>query len=132
MDSFCCSNLGIATGTKQGCQATPEKIPLPTNLFSGDVRVYYDIKLGSVSPLSSNLELAAPESDFEPAVGGYILIRNGENSGNIVVTIKEDDVPEVDEAFVVQITQLQLLSGATTNFRPRHGEFQFRLFTFPV
>ena len=68
------------------------------------------------------MELAAPGIDFVPAVGGYITISNGENSGTIAVQIKEDSTPEVDEAFIVQITQLQLMSTMSTNFRPVLGK----------
>ena len=90
--------------------------------ISGDVRVYYDVKQGAVSALNSNLELAAPGTDFVSIVGGYITISDGENSGTIVAQIKEDSVPEVDEVFTVQITQLQLLSSMTTNFQPVLGK----------
>ena len=90
--------------------------------ISGDVRVYYDVKQGAVSALNSNLELAAPGTDFVSIVGGYITVSDGENSGTIVAQIKEDSVPEVDEVFTVQITQLQLLSSMTTNFQPVLGK----------
>ena len=82
-----------------------------------------------MSPLNSNLELAAPGSDFAPVVGGYITISDGENSGTIVAQIKEDSVPEVDEVFTVQITQLQLLTSLTTNFQPVLGMGFFCVYT---
>ena len=95
------------------------------NSISGDVRVYYDTKQGAVSTLNTNLESAAPGTDFIPVVGGYITISDGENFGTIVAQIKEDSVPEVDEVFIVQITQLQLLSGMTSNFQPVLGKSYF-------
>ncbi len=91
-------------------------------ILAGDVRVFYDIKQGSVTLLSSSFELAAGGTDFDPAFGGHITIADGENSGTIVAQIKQDELPEVDEAFIVQITQLQLMSDVASNFQPVLGE----------
>ncbi len=95
--------------------------------------MYYNVRQGSISPLTRELE-AAGSADFTQIQEGYITIGDGENSGSIIVQIKDDNVAEVNEVFLVEIARLQLMSLMTTNFLPVMGKCRgpFYKWTLPV
>lgn len=66
------------------------------------------------------LELATPVDDFTPD-GRYIYLENGENSGVVILRIINDQLPEIDEAFLVNLTSVTLV-GADTTLPPRLGK----------
>lgn len=66
------------------------------------------------------LELATPVDDFTPD-GRYIYLENGENSGVVILRIINDQLPEIDEAFLVNLTSVTLV-GADTTLPPRFGK----------
>uniref|UniRef100_A0A4X2LMN9 Adhesion G-protein coupled receptor V1 n=1 Tax=Vombatus ursinus TaxID=29139 RepID=A0A4X2LMN9_VOMUR len=64
--------------------------------------------------------LATPGVDFTSVVGSLIL-REGETSAAINITILEDDIPELEEYFLVNLTSVELIMAPLTSFPPRLG-----------
>ncbi|XP_062985697.1 adhesion G-protein coupled receptor V1 [Elgaria multicarinata webbii] len=62
--------------------------------------------------------LAEPGVDYIP-VSGSLLLGEGETSAVINVTILEDDVPELQEFFLVNLTSVELIIHPLTSFPPR-------------
>ncbi|XP_037657723.1 adhesion G-protein coupled receptor V1 [Choloepus didactylus] len=63
-------------------------------------------------------DLAEPEVDFVPVVG-FLILQEGETSAAINVTILEDDIPELEEYFLVNLTYAELIMAPLTSFPPR-------------
>ncbi|PFX17387.1 G-protein coupled receptor 98 [Stylophora pistillata] len=80
----------------------------------GAVRVYYEAMHGNITALQSNQRLALPEEDF---VSGRrsIVIGDGEDVGSIPVWIKDDEIPELGEVFLVNITAVELVNPSLWN-----------------
>uniref|UniRef100_A0A8D2L5E0 Adhesion G-protein coupled receptor V1 n=1 Tax=Varanus komodoensis TaxID=61221 RepID=A0A8D2L5E0_VARKO len=66
--------------------------------------------------------LAEPGVDYV-SVSGSLLLMEGETSAAINVTILEDDVPEMQEFFLVNLTSVELIIHPSTSFPPRLGIF---------
>ncbi|XP_053406315.1 adhesion G-protein coupled receptor V1-like [Mercenaria mercenaria] len=67
---------------------------------------YYEkdiIKAGELTGVD-----ATPGDDYTVVTSGYVLIEQGETSGEIPVTIKADSIPELDEKFVVVLTRVDV------------------------
>ncbi|XP_077792347.1 adhesion G-protein coupled receptor V1 isoform X2 [Podarcis muralis] len=62
--------------------------------------------------------LAEPGVDYVP-VSGSLLLGEGETLATINVTILEDDVPELQEFFLVNLTSVELIMHPSTSFPPR-------------
>uniref|UniRef100_F7FXQ0 Adhesion G-protein coupled receptor V1 n=1 Tax=Monodelphis domestica TaxID=13616 RepID=F7FXQ0_MONDO len=62
--------------------------------------------------------LAEPGVDFISVVG-YLILREGETSAAINITILEDDIPELEEYFLVNLTSVELIMAPQTSFPPR-------------
>ena len=88
---------------------------------TGTVRVSYEIKAGSVSPLTDELLAATPGEDFI-AVKGYIDIEDGVSKATVNIQIQDDDLPEVDEVFVIQLTGVTLMDSTDSTMQPRLGK----------
>ncbi|CAG2257626.1 ADGRV1 [Mytilus edulis] len=87
----------------------------------GNIRVSYEIKEGSVTPLSEDLLNATAGDDFE-ALQGYVDIGNGISYATIRVRVKEDSIPELDEVFIVVLTGVILLNNSqVSNMPPQLG-----------
>ncbi|VDI35962.1 G-protein coupled receptor 98 [Mytilus galloprovincialis] len=87
----------------------------------GNIRVSYEIKEGSVTPLSEDLLKATAGDDFE-ALQGYVDIGNGISYSTIRVRVKEDSIPELDEVFIVVLTGVTLLNNSqVSNMPPQLG-----------
>ena len=69
---------------------------------------------GNITALQSNQRLALPEEDF---VSGRrsIVIGDGEDVGSIPVWIKDDEIPELGEVFLVNITAVELVNPSLWN-----------------
>lgn len=53
---------------------------------------------------------------------GYTYIEEGVNIGSVIVSIKGDNLPELDEKFIVQLTSVEVISGVTsTKYPPKFG-----------
>ncbi|NWV26847.1 GPR98 protein, partial [Origma solitaria] len=85
----------------------------------GAVNVTYATVPGLV-PLSNQTEgtLAEPGADYV-AVSDSVILEEGETSASINVTILEDDEPEVQEFFLVNLTSVELIMNHTTSSPPR-------------
>ncbi|XP_055742122.1 adhesion G-protein coupled receptor V1 isoform X1 [Salvelinus fontinalis] len=79
---------------------------------SGAVNISYETVRGSLQNLSQvegGGGLAEPGQDFLPASGSVIL-QDGQTSVAIPITILDDDVPELQEFFLVNITSAVLVT----------------------
>ncbi len=84
--------------------------------------MYYDVRSGSLRPLSENLSPAIADIDFRAVYNGNITFYDGQSSAAIVLQALEDNEPEVDEVFVVSLTRVELLQPRNSTFRPSLGE----------
>ncbi|XP_031951066.1 adhesion G-protein coupled receptor V1 isoform X10 [Corvus moneduloides] len=85
----------------------------------GAINITYATVQGLVS-LSNQTEgtLAEPGADYV-AVSDSVILKEGETSAAINVTILEDDVPEVQEFFLVNLTSVELIMNHSTSSLPR-------------
>ncbi|XP_027733793.1 adhesion G-protein coupled receptor V1 isoform X6 [Empidonax traillii] len=85
----------------------------------GAINVTYATVPGLVT-LSNQTEgtLAEPGADYV-AVSDSLILEEGETSAAISVTILEDDVPEVQEFFLVNLTSVELIMNHSTSSLPR-------------
>uniref|UniRef100_A0A8C9WGZ3 Adhesion G-protein coupled receptor V1 n=1 Tax=Scleropages formosus TaxID=113540 RepID=A0A8C9WGZ3_SCLFO len=78
---------------------------------SGSVNITYESVKGSLRDLTlTESALAEPGQDFLPA-SGFVLMRDGQTSVAIPITILDDDIPELQECFLVNITSAVLISA---------------------
>uniref|UniRef100_A0A8C5P4D2 Adhesion G-protein coupled receptor V1 n=1 Tax=Jaculus jaculus TaxID=51337 RepID=A0A8C5P4D2_JACJA len=87
----------------------------------GAINVTYATVPGTLS-LKNQTEgnLAEPEVDFVPVVG-FLVLEEGETAAAINITILEDDIPELEEYFLVNLTHVELIMAPLTSFPPRLG-----------
>ncbi|XP_045141134.1 adhesion G-protein coupled receptor V1 [Echinops telfairi] len=85
----------------------------------GVINVTYTTVPGMLS-LKNQTEgnIAEPDVDFVPVVG-FLILEEGETSAAINITILEDDVPELEEYFLVNLTYVELAMAPFTSFPPR-------------
>ncbi|OXB72852.1 UNVERIFIED_CONTAM: hypothetical protein H355_000852 [Colinus virginianus] len=85
----------------------------------GTINITYATVTGMLS-VSNQTEptLAEPGDDYIPASGSLIL-EEGETSAAINITILEDDVPEVQEFFFVNLTSVELIMNQSILSPPR-------------
>ncbi|XP_055460041.1 adhesion G-protein coupled receptor V1 [Psammomys obesus] len=62
--------------------------------------------------------LAEPDVDFVPVLG-FLVLEEGETTAAINITILEDDMPELKEYFLVNLTHVDLIMAPLTSFPPR-------------
>ncbi|XP_039615272.1 adhesion G-protein coupled receptor V1 [Polypterus senegalus] len=76
----------------------------------GAINITYETVKGSLQPLNmTEVSLAEPGLDFLP-VSGFIVLQPGQTSAVITVTILEDEVPELAEIFLINITSAVLIT----------------------
>uniref|UniRef100_A0A3B4G959 Adhesion G-protein coupled receptor V1 n=1 Tax=Pundamilia nyererei TaxID=303518 RepID=A0A3B4G959_9CICH len=81
---------------------------------SGAVNITYEVIRGSVQNLSQvEGALAEPGQDFISGTS-YVILQEGQISVAIPVTILEDDIPELQEFFLVNITSAVLITTLAT------------------
>ncbi|XP_008578647.1 PREDICTED: G-protein coupled receptor 98, partial [Galeopterus variegatus] len=85
----------------------------------GAINVTYAAVPGMLS-LKNQTEgnLAEPEADFVPVVG-FLILEEGETAAAIDITVLEDDIPELEEYFLVNLTYVELIMAPLTSFPPR-------------
>ncbi|XP_036081242.1 adhesion G-protein coupled receptor V1 isoform X3 [Rousettus aegyptiacus] len=85
----------------------------------GAINVTYTTIPGMLS-LRNQTEgnLAEPDVDFVPVVG-FLILEEGETAAAINITILEDDIPELEEYFLVNLTYVELIMAPLTSFPPR-------------
>ena len=90
---------------------------------AGVVRVYYDVKMGFPSTLDNmDAILAIGDFDFRSVVRGDIIMYEGDVSASVPVVIFDDNVPEIDELFLVELTSVELVSPLESTFSPELGK----------
>ncbi|XP_059551072.1 adhesion G-protein coupled receptor V1 [Myotis daubentonii] len=85
----------------------------------GAINVTYTTVPGILS-LKNQTEgnLAEPDVDFVPVVG-FLILEEGVTAAAINITILEDDIPELEEYFLVNLTYVELIMAPLTSFPPR-------------
>ncbi|CAH6787485.1 Adgrv1 [Phodopus roborovskii] len=85
----------------------------------GAINVTYATVPGIVSLKNETQgNLAEPEVDFVPVIG-FLVLDEGETTAAINITILEDDIPELKEYFLVNLTHVDLIMAPLTSFPPR-------------
>lgn len=56
--------------------------------------------------------------DYAIISNGFAFIPEGMNTGNVSVTIKGDNLPEINEKFLIQLNSVVLVSGVTSTKHP--------------
>jgi hypothetical protein len=83
-------------------------------IFLGTVRVNFTIMNGSLHSLFSDERLAAVGTDVIPT-SFSILVNDGVSVGAIPLRIFNDSLAELDEYFVVNITNVELVNKSLIN-----------------
>ncbi|XP_070689817.1 adhesion G-protein coupled receptor V1 [Pempheris klunzingeri] len=112
---------GLLTIAPSSLKVTTEERARTINIYvnrefgaSGAVNITYEVIRGSLQDLSEvEGALADPGQDFISGTGSVIL-QDGQTSVAIPVTILEDDIPELQEFFLVNITSAVLITTLAT------------------
>uniref|UniRef100_UPI0037E7935A adhesion G-protein coupled receptor V1 n=1 Tax=Semicossyphus pulcher TaxID=241346 RepID=UPI0037E7935A len=112
---------GLLTIAPSSLRVTTEERDRTINIYvnrefgaSGAVNITYEVIRGSLQDLSQvEGALADPGQDFISGTGSVIL-QDGQTSVAIPVTILEDDIPELQEFFLVNITSAVLITTLAT------------------
>ncbi|XP_054629148.1 adhesion G-protein coupled receptor V1 isoform X2 [Dunckerocampus dactyliophorus] len=112
---------GLLTIAPSSLKVTTEERDHTINIYinrelggSGAVNVTYEVLKGSLQDLSKvEGALAEPGQDFL-AGSGSVILQEGQTSVAIPVTILEDDIPELQEYFLVNITSAVLITTLAT------------------
>ncbi|XP_056232770.1 adhesion G-protein coupled receptor V1 isoform X2 [Seriola aureovittata] len=112
---------GLLTIAPSSLRVTTEERDRTINIYvnrefgaSGAVNITYEVIRGSLQDLSQvEGALADPGQDFISGTGSVIL-QDGQTSVGIPVTILEDDIPELQEFFLVNITSAVLITTLAT------------------
>ncbi|XP_078413685.1 adhesion G-protein coupled receptor V1 [Cetorhinus maximus] len=87
----------------------------------GAINITFETVQGSLLPLNLNDEsLAEPGLDYL-SVSDFVIMEEGEATAAINVTILQDDIPELQEFFLVNLTSVELIFDGLTHFPPRLG-----------
>ncbi|XP_029296357.1 LOW QUALITY PROTEIN: adhesion G-protein coupled receptor V1 [Cottoperca gobio] len=112
---------GLLTIAPSSLRVTTEERDRTINIYinrefgaSGAVNITYEVLRGSLQDMSQvEGALADPGQDFISGTGSVIL-QDGQTSVAIPVTILEDDIPELREFFLVNITSAVLITTLAT------------------
>ncbi|NWX90484.1 GPR98 protein, partial [Nothoprocta pentlandii] len=66
----------------------------------------------------TDMTMAEPGTDYVP-VSGSLILEEGETSAAINITILEDDIPEMQEFFLVNLSSVELIMNHSTSFPPK-------------
>ncbi|NXA31973.1 GPR98 protein, partial [Eudromia elegans] len=66
----------------------------------------------------TDMTIAEPGTDYIP-VSGSLILEEGETSAAINITILEDDLPEMQEFFLVNLSSVELIMNHSTSFPPK-------------
>ncbi|XP_070760191.1 adhesion G-protein coupled receptor V1 [Enoplosus armatus] len=99
----------------------PQRVPVNVTLSivreqgsSGEVEIHYQTRLALYQPPSNQ---ATGGQDYIPKDNTIIMI-NGATVALVTVTILPDDIPELAESFLVNITSVELVSGSVGAGQP--------------
>ncbi|XP_061753493.1 adhesion G-protein coupled receptor V1 [Nerophis ophidion] len=113
--------FGLLSVAPSSLKVTTEEREHTVNVYvnrefgsSGAVNVTYEVLKGSLQDLSQvEGALAEPGQDFR-AGSGFVILQEGQTSVAIPVTILEDDIPELQEYFLVNVTSAVLITTLAT------------------
>ncbi|XP_077943744.1 adhesion G-protein coupled receptor V1 [Gasterosteus aculeatus] len=99
----------------------PQRVPVNVTLSivreqgsSGEVEIHYQTRPALYKPPSNQ---ASPGQDYISKDNTIIMV-NGATVALVTVTILPDDVPELAESFLVNITSVELVSGSMGGGQP--------------
>ena len=92
-----------------------------THFFTGQVQVSYTISQGALDPIKPANERALNGSDFVGGAG-FVDFADGSSSEPISILIYEDDIPELDEVFLVTLNSVELMGSGDVNTPPKLGK----------
>ncbi|XP_053180894.1 adhesion G-protein coupled receptor V1 [Scomber japonicus] len=112
---------GMLTIAPSSLMVTTEERDRTINIYinrefgaSGAVNITYEVIRGSLQDLSQvEGALADPGQDFISGTG-FVILQDRQTSVAIPVTILEDDIPELQEFFLVNITSAVLITTLAT------------------
>uniref|UniRef100_A0A4W6G945 Adhesion G-protein coupled receptor V1 n=1 Tax=Lates calcarifer TaxID=8187 RepID=A0A4W6G945_LATCA len=112
---------GLLTIAPSSLRVTTEERDRTINIYvnrefgaSGAVNITYEVIRGSLQDLTQvEGALADPGQDFISGTG-FVILQDGQTSVAIPVTILEDDIPELEEFFLVNITSAVLITTLAT------------------
>lgn len=66
---------------------------------------------------------ATAGQDFSVVTNGYVMVSDGAASGQLPVSILADNIPELDEVFLVRLIQIEVASAdASVKYPPQLGQ----------
>lgn len=101
-------------------------------LSAGTIRIHYQVLNGNLRPLAADQRLAYSGMDF---IGGHrsVEIASGDVVGQIPVWLLDDDTPELEEVFLVNITGVELVNSSQAgNTVPKLGNHTVSQITIPA
>uniref|UniRef100_A0A672JI01 Adhesion G-protein coupled receptor V1 n=1 Tax=Salarias fasciatus TaxID=181472 RepID=A0A672JI01_SALFA len=112
---------GLLSIASSSLSVTTEERDQTVNIYvnrefgaSGVVNITYEVIKGSLQNLSEvEGALADPDQDFISGTS-FVILQDGQTSVAIPVTILEDDIPELREFFLVNITSAVLITTVAT------------------
>ncbi|XP_072038274.1 adhesion G-protein coupled receptor V1-like [Amphiura filiformis] len=87
----------------------------------GVVRVYYDIMAGALNTDNTEDTDQAIEGQDFVAGSSFLEFADGVSVQTIPITIQEDEIPELNEVFLVNLTSVELVDPPNSNTPPRLG-----------
>ena len=87
-------------------------------LCTGRVRVYYDIRGTTLTGVST---AAKENEDFNSTVNSSVIIPDGVDTATIHINVIDENIPEQDEALIVNITKVELMNGTNSSSPPKIG-----------
>ncbi|XP_030832667.1 adhesion G-protein coupled receptor V1 isoform X3 [Strongylocentrotus purpuratus] len=84
----------------------------------GQVQVSYTISQGALDPTKPANERALNGSDFVGGAG-FVDFADGSSSEPISILIYEDEIPELDEVFLVTLNSVELMGSGDVNTPPK-------------
>jgi len=87
------------------------------------VKLYYSLVPGQLSESRDvNTQLATPGVSYVAADDAFVVLVGDQSSGQIDVSLIDDGVPRPTQVFLVNLTDVDLLSSDSDDFAPRLGE----------
>ncbi|XP_068693739.1 adhesion G-protein coupled receptor V1-like isoform X3 [Montipora foliosa] len=109
--------IELEAGSRLVSRADEANFTLTVSRLFGDIgalRVWYEATSGNITALKSDESLATPGLDFIEGKRS-IIIGDNVDVGSIPVWVIDDNFPELDEVFIVNITGVELVNAAQFN-----------------
>jgi len=89
----------------------------------GAVKLHYWLVPGQLTESRDvNTQLATPGVSFVDADDAFVVAVSGQSSVQVNVSLIDDGIPRPTQVFLVNLTQVVLLSSDSDDFAPRLGK----------